>query len=253
FDFPIAESGKCVQEGQLRRRSRRSVLKAMGTAAVVTALSGLAASQSGLSGLMKETQTAAVGPGKQVDLVNPFFFPGDRNIRDEVHFGIINGLITTGVNYRDVGSLSSLHAPPYSSSDFFLEMRLYGEKVPTTHYEWYPAEVREDGEVRGISVSATSCLIHGLRGGLLEVTFQNTTSENKKIPVQFNFLGSLDYVKSWEFNYPDTAKKTTTAVSEGKIVSRENDAGAIFIGTDIDSMRWEPWSSHWEGQIALLP
>ena len=93
----------------------------------------------------------------------------------------------------------------------------------------------------------------GVRGGLLELTLQNTTSEKKKIPIQLNILGSLEYLKVWEFSYPNTTKKTTTAVSEAKRVIRENEAGAIAVGTDLENMRWEPWSSHWEGEVVLLP
>jgi len=164
----------------------------MGTVALVPSLKGLGANQSGPPAAKAETQVATAGAGKQPELVDPFMFPGDRNIRDEDHFGIINGLITTGVNYRDIGSLSSLYAPPYASSDFLLEVRLFGEKVPTKRYEWHPTEVPRKGEVHGISVSTTSCLVHGVRGGLLELTLQNTTSEKKKIPIQLNILGRLD-------------------------------------------------------------
>ncbi|MGA3168233.1 MAG: hypothetical protein ABSF14_19195 [Terriglobia bacterium] len=237
----------------MRKHTRRSLLKAMGTVALVPSLKGLGANQSGPPAAKAETQVATAGAGKQPELVDPFMFPGDRNIRDEDHFGIINGLITTGVNYRDIGSLSSLYAPPYASSDFLLEVRLFGEKVPTKRYEWHPTEVPRKGEVHGISVSTTSCLVHGVRGGLLELTLQNTTSEKKKIPIQLNILGSLDYLKVWEFSYPNTTKKTTTAVSEVKRVVRENQAGAIAVGADLEDMRWEPWSSHWEGEVVLLP
>ena len=237
----------------MRKHTRRSLLKAMGTVALVPSLKGLGANQSGPPAAKAETQVATAGAGKQPELVDPFMFPGDRNIRDEDHFGIINGLITTGVNYRDIGSLSSLYAPPYASSDFLLEVRLFGEKVPTKRYEWHPTEVPRKGEVHGISVSTTSCLVHGVRGGLLELTLQNTTSEKKKIPIQLNILGSLDYLKVWEFSYPNTTKKTTAAVSEVKRVVRENEAGAIAVGADLEDMRWEPWSSHWEGEVVLLP
>jgi hypothetical protein len=237
----------------MTKHTRRSLLKAMGTACLVPSLKGLSASQSGPHTAGVWAQGVPAKGRTQHEMVDPFLFPGDRNIRDEEHFGIINGLITTGVNYRDVGSLSGLYAPPYASSNFLLEMRLFGGKVLTKTYEWHPTEVRRKGEVDGISVSTTSCLVHGVRGGLIELTLQNTTSERKEIPIQLNILGSLDYVKFWEFSYPDTTKKTTTAVSEAKRVVRENEAGAMAVGTDLDNLRWEPWSSHWEGQVALLP
>src|SRR5262245_46865125 len=53
---------------------------------------------------------------------------GDRIITEEEHFGIINGLVTVGINHSDVGTLSGLFAPPYASSDFHFELRLFGEK-----------------------------------------------------------------------------------------------------------------------------
>jgi hypothetical protein len=180
-------------------------------------------------------------------------FPGERNIRDEEHFGVINGLVTTGVNYQDIGGLSGLYAPPYASSDFLLEVRLFGEKVPTKKYEWHPAEVPRKGEVQGISVSTTICLVHGTRGGLLELTLQNTTSAKKKVPIQLNILGSLEYLKVWEFSYPNTTKQITTSASETKRVIRESEAGAIVVGADLENMRWEPWCSHWEGEVSLSP
>ena len=235
------------------KRTRRDLLKAMGTVALIPSLNGVSASQGSIPAAKSEKQAAPAEGRRQPEFDDPFLFQGDRNIRDENHFGIINGLITTGVNYRDVGSLSVLAAPPYASSDFLLEVRLFGEKVPTKTYDWRPAEVRRQGAVRGISVSNTTCLVHGVRGGLLELTLQNTTSAKKNVPIQLNILGTLDYVKFWGFSYPDTTKKTTTAVSEAKRVVRENEAGAIAVGTDLENMRWEPWSSHWEGAVVLLP
>jgi hypothetical protein len=234
------------------KHTRRNLLKAMGAGALIPGLEGLSVGQSGPRAENAAARGTPTESREQNATVEPFMFPGDRNIRDEEHFGIINGLITTGVNYRDVGRLSSLHAPPYASSDFLLEVRLFGEKIPTTQYDWRPAEVRQKGEVYGIAFSAASCLAHDVRGGLLELTLHNTSSEKKKIPLQLNIVGSLDYVKAWEFSYPDTAKKTTTSVSEVQRVVRENEAGAIAVGTDIANMRWEPWSSHWEGQVVLL-
>jgi len=228
------------------------MLKSVGAVALVPSLKGFSASQNGPHSASAGAQVAPAEGRGQHD-VDPFMFPGERNIRDEEHFGIINGLVTTGVNYKDIGSLSGLYAPPYASSDFLLEVRLFGEKVPTKRYEWHPAEVPRKGEIHGISVSTTSCLVHGVRGGLLELTLQNTTSEKKKLPIQLNILGSLEYLKVWEFSYPNTTKKTTTAVSEAKRVIRENEGGAIAVGTDLENMRWEPWSSHWEGEVVLLP
>ena len=235
------------------KHTRRNILKALGTAALIPNVDGLAVHQAGAPPARAGDPTNAARAAGGSESTDPFVFPGDRNIRDEEHFGIINGLITTGVNYRDVGSLGGLYAPPYASSDFLLELRLFGEKVPSKKYEWHPAEVPSRGEVHGIAVSTTACLVHGVRGGLLELTLHNTTSEKKRVPVQLNFVGSLQYLKNWEFSFPNTTKSPTDAVSEGKRVVRENAGGAMALGSDIAGMKWEPWSSHWEGEIVLAP
>ncbi len=235
------------------KHTRRSVLKAIGTAALVRNADGLGVHKAGALLVRAGNPTTDARGGKGGELPDPFVFPGDRNIRDEEHFGIINGLITTGVNYRDIGGLSGLYAPPYASSDFQLEVRFFGEKVPTKKYGWHPTEVPRQGEVHGIAVSTTACLVRGVRGGLMELTLRNTTSEKQRIPIQLNFVGSLEYLKVWEFSYPNTTKNPTSAVSEGKRVVRENAGGAMALGTDIAGMKWEPWSSHWEGEIVLAP
>ena len=73
---------------------------------------------------------------------------GDGNIREEDHFGIINGHITVGVNYRDVAGIGGMYAPPYASTDFSLEMRVDGRPVATAEYSWTPIEVRRKGHQR---------------------------------------------------------------------------------------------------------
>ena len=108
----------------MTKHTRRSLLKTMGTIALVPSLKGISANQSGPPAATAGMPATPAEGARQHDLLDPFMLAGDRNIKDEDHFGIINGLITTGVNYRDIGSLSGLYAPPYTSSDFLLEVRL---------------------------------------------------------------------------------------------------------------------------------
>ena len=69
------------------------------------------------------------------------------NIMEEEHFGLVNGRLTCGVNHRSVLALSGLWAPPYVSSDFFLGLRINGEKVPARDYHWLPWEIYQQGEI----------------------------------------------------------------------------------------------------------
>ena len=194
-----------------------------------------------------------------------FAMQGDRIITEEDDFGIINGLLTMGVNYRDVGTLSGLFAPPYASSDFLLELRLFGEKVSTKRFDWRPTEVRREGELQGIAVSTSTTLIHGKRAGILSVTFRNTTPKARVVPLQLNIIGDmiqndarigLDYVKYWGFSRPVTTKSKTSVLVEGRWITLHNSSGAVVVASDFDSLTREElseWSSHWVTTIAIQP
>ncbi len=204
----------------------------------------------GISAAVSHSSEAEFGAGASQEIVllpgilNDFALRGERNIAAENDFGIANGRATVGINYADVASLSAYFAPPYASSDFALEVRLFGEKVGTQEYVWYPSEVQRRGLLYGIAVSTSTVLAAEGRGGLIEITFANTSSESAQFPVQLNLTGSLDYVTVWDFARPSTDKKPTTATAQQRRVTRLNDRGAIAIGADLPSQQWEDWSSH---------
>ena len=126
-----------------------------------------AAILSGTATLAGQTSRPAA-KGRHDD--SPFAFNGEKNIRDEDHFGIINGHITVGVNYRDIAGIGGMYAPPFASTDFVLEMRVDGRRVPTTDYSWTPVEVRRKGHAGEIEVVSETVLLHGRRAGILLLT-----------------------------------------------------------------------------------
>jgi len=171
---------------------------------------------------------------------------------DEPDLGVINGALTTNVAFRDVGSFRGLYAPPYASSDFALELRVCGEKVATRKYRWQAFAVERAGALHGVAILSTLALLAGERAAVLELDFENRESSTKRLPLQLTLRGSLDYVRSWEFQRPVATEPTATAAERGRLVM-SNDAGAIVIGADIGGLKWESFSSHWEGEIRLKP
>ena len=83
------------------------------------------------------------------ECIKLFELSGNDNILEETHFGIVNGTITTNVLNTNVLSFRTLFAPPFASSDFRLDLRLFGELVKTTSYTWKPTEVHREGKIRG--------------------------------------------------------------------------------------------------------
>jgi len=238
-----------------RKWTRRTALGLMGALPAVVSEGIAGRPEKAPEGSRKASATVdeKVLPPKPYDM---FAMRGDRIITEEEHFGIINGLLTVGVNYTDVGTLNGLYGPPYASSDFLLELRLFGEKVPTRQYDWRPIEVRREGELHGIAVSTSTMLVAGRRAGLLALTLRNTAAKTQQVPVQFSILGSFDNVRYWGFRRPDTTKNKTLVVVERERIIRQNTAGAIVIASDLRNLTWEEsseWSSVWATTVAMQP
>lgn len=196
-------------------------------------------------------------PGRQRALapeesLSMFAMDGEANLLDEADLGIINGMLTTNVTYRDVLSFRGLYAPPYVSSDFELQAEIGGEKVATRKYTWHPFAVEREGDLSGVTVSSQLVLCAQKRAAVMAMTFTNRTSGVRRLPLQFTVRGGLDYVRNWEFGRPNGVSPATTTSEDNRLV-KGNNAGAIVIAADLARLRWGPWSSRWETAVRLAP
>lgn len=187
---------------------------------------------------------------EQAEYSKMFSFDGDANIIDERDFGIFDGMATVGVNYRDVGSIAGFFAPPFASTDFLLETRLFGEKVSTHKYTWYPFEVTRNGRLNEIRVTTSTTLIYDTRACLISFTIENTSKQDKAIPIQFSIKGGLEYVNVWRFGRPNAVAPTQNLSQPGKVI-KHNESGAIVVQTDIEELKWFDLANLWEGSISL--
>lgn len=175
---------------------------------------------------------------------------GRNNIMKEENFGIANGYITHRVHYNTLGKISGLFAPPYASSNFLLETRMFGEEIRSKHYRWLPYQVESEGEIQGVEVRANITLLSRSRRVLISYALRNTRAEAVKIPVQFAVAGGLDYIEKWEFQRPTT--KTSLQVEvDGSSMTGSNKFGRILIQTDIPNMHWFALGARWDGKIEL--
>lgn len=181
-----------------------------------------------------------------------FSITGDKCLIEEPDLGIVNDHLATNVTFRDVLSLRGLWAPPFAGSDFLLEIRLRGEKVPTTRYTWHPFEIRREGRLPGLSVISNLVLVAEERAAVLSVTLENRRSSQQTVPLQFNIMGGFDYCPVWEFRKP-TGIKPCKAVAVGSTLVKSNDSGAIAIGTSLKNLVWHPLEFHWETTVTIGP
>ena len=219
-----------------------------------------------------------------------FALSGRDNITREEHFGLKGFMLTASVPWRDALSVKGLWAPPFASSDFMFEVRLQGEKVPTTDYEWDGNACRREGCLRDLQVQSTLVTPLEQRALLLEFTVTNAAAEPVTVPVQFAIRGAVDEVSFWEFSGPGCSERETPWaeralpwVNEGDMVVKRrgeavSDCGvavsdcragactppavsagdggaaqvrALAVSTDLPMLRWETLCGHWEGTLSL--
>ena len=85
-----------------------------------------------------------------------FLADGDRMITRPQHLGIVNNMASVGTSHDYVGVLDGLWAIPLVSSDFYMEPRLWGERIKTEHYTWLPFQTNRIGRLNGIEVKSTN-------------------------------------------------------------------------------------------------
>jgi len=192
------------------------------------------------------------------EMLEIFAADGDNLVIDPGHLGIINGKATVGTNYTFVGCIDGLWAPPLVSSHFFIETRIFGERIPTDNYDWLPYENQCEGRVKGIKVSSVTTMIYGVRGGVLALTLKNTGLRTKEIPLQFianhpsTYKNTLNYVKHWAFAQArSNAPVTNFADADGKGVVRVREDHAVAIGGDLEGLQWEEPTRRFHATIAL--
>ncbi len=187
-----------------------------------------------------------------------FMANGDSLITRPKDLGIVNEMGSVGINYEFVGDINGFWAPPYASSDYFIEPRIFGEKVKTEHYTWLPFQTKRVGEIRGVRVQSTTTLIYGMRAGVLSINLRNLSKEKKEIPIEFMandpyvYQTSLDRIAVWGFG---TAKSKTLVndVVDDKGLMRIQGNYAIALGCDLKNALWEEPTRRFRSMVYLLP
>lgn len=179
-----------------------------------------------------------------------FALGGDRNLLDPQDLGIINGKITTGIAYRDVLSMHGLFAPPYSSPDFRLDARLFGEKVRTDRYRWYPHKVERHGQIEGLRVDSILSTAVNQRAIHLRFTIHNATDQSIDVPIQFAIEGGLEYETQWRFAKPDFTWPAQKQI-DTNVVTLHNHAGSISIATNVPDLACETCSGYWNAMLKI--
>jgi len=187
-----------------------------------------------------------------------FMANGDSLITRPKDLGIVNEMGSVGINYEFVGDINGFWAPPYASSDYFIEPRIFGEKVKTVHYTWLPFQTKRVGEIHGVKVQSVTTLLYGRRAGVLSINLNNLSKQKKEIPVEFMandpgvYQTSLDKIAVWGFGTARSKTMVTDIVDDKGIMRIQGNYG-IALGCSLKNMTWEEPTRRFRSMIYLQP
>ena len=196
----------------------------------------------------------SISGGKKLGygFTSPFVFDSRQSILKSKDLGIVNGHMAIGVPDESVCAVAGLYAPPYVSSNFYMDVRFMGETVRPESYVWLPNAICREGSVNGVAVTALTALGDGMRSGVIQCRLQNTTSSRQNVPVQIRLGGGLDYSHDWGFSKP-TGTKAGDLRTQLHEISLVNNDKAWRIYCSLPDMRHFVLAGLWEGNVALEP
>jgi len=181
-----------------------------------------------------------------------FCLAGERSILEEAHCGIVNGRLTAGVPFKDVGRIEGLWSPPYVSSDFQLAVRALGQPVPADRYTWRPFALKRGGVLRGLQISSRFLLVPGRRAGLLVVEIANAASEPRDVPLEVRVSGTLDRTETWEFAAPTSTSRVQVLGEQGRLVLQQGPS-CIVLEAAAAPLQWDPAGARATATVSVPP
>ncbi|MHB9069518.1 MAG: MGH1-like glycoside hydrolase domain-containing protein [Sedimentisphaerales bacterium] len=189
-----------------------------------------------------------------------FSMNGKSILHEEKDLGIFNGMLTINTPYTQALALGGMWAPPYLSSDFLFEVRLFGDSVKAENYIWSPREIQRTGEINGIDVQSRLTLADNCRGAILAFELTNQSKDTVKIPVQINIAGTFAYNEVWDFfkqhskpaAWNDWTKECLFSEKDGTIIWG-NGAGVVAVNADIAGLNEDGYCPCWKTNVSLKP
>jgi len=174
-----------------------------------------------------------------------FAIPLSDLVHREEEFGIINGRMTIGVNYKSLADISGLFAPPYVSSDFRFTCLMDGKPIPASNTgNWWPNCVADNYSADRLSIGSETILPYGNRAAVISITL-HSGGIARDIVLTGSAGGTLDKNERWEFARPESSTATTAAIEEimvtptieASILGLTQGDLAIIVGAD-DLVQW---------------
>ena len=173
----------------------------------------------------------AFGKGRVAEL-ETYRAEGSLILLDETHVRAGSGLISIGPSLRRLGSLRRLISPPWSGTDFKLDLLFNDHHLVPEGYTWYPDEIQQWGKAGELLVRTTTIPLRAFRSVLMIVEIENKGSRVEPVEIEMQAGLTLDRppAKSWDYSAPESSTPTVTEAHYGHGPRKDDfyDAGVRF-------------------------
>jgi hypothetical protein len=188
-------------------------------------------------------------------LIDNFSIDQTKNIMRPENFGIANGNITTGIQFKDLISIQGIWAPPYVSSDFTFQGTIHDSVTACSEYIWRPFYIERKATPGNMTIVSNTMLIPEKRAFLLALTLSNNGSQPFSAPVTFTAQGTLDKLmkdENWGFAAPKSSTTTVTEIITDGIIKLEQGENAVVIAASKE-IAWDSAERCFKGNISIPP
>ncbi|MBX7256636.1 MAG: hypothetical protein K1Y02_09770 [Candidatus Hydrogenedentes bacterium] len=177
---------------------------------------------------------------------DPFAFDLRKLTHEEDHFGIVNGLVSAGINYKSLGDVNGLYSPPYVSSDFRLRILVDGQPIAMEGGYWQTHRVEAQRESDGVVFSSDSTLLNGRRALVVALTIEPRDG-SREFSIECHVSGTLDRNTSWEFARPQSQTATTPEIADTLLTLAQGDMAVGVL--PVDDGAWDATGSIWKTTV----
>ena len=194
---------------------------------------------------------------------NPFRFASGASILHEKDLGIAGDRMTVLTPENAACMIKGPQRCPWTATNFTLELRIDGERVPGREWVWLPNIIRRRGSVPGWEAETLTALPPESDICLMRLSLTNRTGKTTEAPVQIVIGGSAGYESRWEFGVPagkgpyfagakagyksglSVLGLTGSSAVRGSGVTGENDA-RVTVFCSLPDMDWFSYGDIWE-------
>ena len=173
----------------------------------------------------------ALGSGRVAEL-EQYRADGSLILLDETHLRVSSGMVSVGPSLRHLGSLRRLVCPPWSGTDFKLDMRFNDHPVPLQDYTWYPDEIQQWGTAGQLAIRTTTIPLRALRSVVMIVEVKNKGARAEPVEIEMRASLTLDRppASSWDYSAPESSTATVAETFTGAGPRKDDyfDAGVRF-------------------------